>query len=56
MNSQCDGDMDSYDAMVLLTGRYGFKDAARTPGCTHHVGFGTLLHTLLKELNFIVQN
>ena len=26
VNSQCDGDRDSYDAMVLLTGRYDFQD------------------------------
>ena len=26
MNSQCDGDRDSYDAMVLLSGRYDFQE------------------------------
>jgi len=26
VNSQCDGDRDSYDAMVLLTGRYDYRD------------------------------
>ena len=26
MNSKCDGDLDGYDAMVLLTGRYDFGD------------------------------
>ena len=26
MNSQCDGDRDGYDAMVLLTGRYDYTD------------------------------
>ena len=36
MNSQCDGDRDSYDAMVLLTGRYDYQDM--TPGSTHVIG------------------
>ena len=26
MNSQCDGDRDSYDAMILLTGRFDYHD------------------------------
>jgi len=26
VNSQCDGDRDGYDAMVLLTGRYDYQD------------------------------
>ena len=26
VNSKCDGDLDGYDAMVLLTGRYDFGD------------------------------
>lgn len=26
VNSQCDGDRDSYDAMVLLTGRFDYRD------------------------------
>lgn len=26
VNSQCDGDRDGYDAMVLLTGRYDYTD------------------------------
>ena len=26
MNGECDGDRDSYDVMILLTGRYDFHD------------------------------
>ena len=26
VNSQCDGDRDSYDAMILLTGRFDYHD------------------------------
>ena len=26
VNSNCDGDRDSYDAMVLLTGRYDYEE------------------------------
>ena len=33
MNSGCDGDQDGYDAMVLLTGRYDYRDMR--PGSTH---------------------
>ena len=32
MNSQCDGDRDSYDAMILLTGRFDYHDVR--PGLT----------------------
>ena len=33
VNSQCDGDQDSYDVMVLLTGRYDYQDLkGATPG------------------------
>lgn len=32
VNGNCDGDQDSYDAMVLLTGRYDWKDLANPTG------------------------
>ena len=31
VNNDCDGDRDSYDAMVLLTGRYDFEEIKK-PG------------------------
>ena len=44
MNSLCDGDRDSYDAMVLLTGRYDFGDMGQ-PGFTlvFEIGLTTIM-------------
>ena len=56
MNSQCDGDRDGYDAMVLLTGRYDFQDMRPGPGFRMSLKFSSYHGIAFRVTNFYIHN